>query len=245
MQVQNSVSNESQHPTEKDEHKSGTQYVRDLILGFNDALVSVFAIVAGVFGAGLASQDILITGIAAALAGALSMAIGEYLSTKSQEEVYQAERKVEKEHLKIYPEHEKQELREMYQKKGFEGEILEKIVEVISSDPDVFLEVMMVEEFGVLKAERRLPYIAMLLVFFAFLIGSIAPVLPFALISGNAEVATLVALTLSSIGLFAVGAGKIYFTRGSIIKSGTENMVMGLFAAAITFTIGLAIGTTL
>ena len=216
-----------------------------MILGFNDALVSVFAIVAGVFGAGLATQDILVTGIAAALAGALSMSIGEYLSTKSQEEVYQAERDVEKEHLVIYPEHEKQELREMYQKKGFEGELLEKVVDVISADPDVFLEVMMVEEFGVLKAERRSPYVAMVLVFFAFLIGSLAPVIPFILISDSVALATFLALILSSLGLFIVGAGKIYFTRGSLLKSGSENMILGLIAAGITFTIGLALGITL
>ena len=103
----------------------------------------------------------------------------------------------------------------------------------------------MVEEFGVLKEERRSPYIAMILLFFAFIIGSLAPVLPFALISGNVEVATLFALILSSIGLFAVGAGKIYYTQGSIVKSGSENLILGLFAAAITFTIGIALGITL
>ncbi|MHA2028940.1 MAG: VIT1/CCC1 transporter family protein, partial [Candidatus Kariarchaeaceae archaeon] len=139
------------HPSEFEEHMAFRNYMRDLILGANDGLVSVFALVVGVAAGGFLPEEVLLTGIAGMVAGAISMSIGEYISTKSQEEVYDAERELEKKHIEDNFEHEVGELREFYTDKGFEGELLETIVQKIASDPEVLLKEMMMAEFGVLE----------------------------------------------------------------------------------------------
>ena len=230
--------------TEMEEHMTLRNYMRDLILGANDGLVSVFALVLGVAGGGFSPQNVLLAGIAAAVAGAISMAIGEYLSTKSQEEVYDAERELEKEHIKHYRDHEIQELYEFYEKKGFSGDLLEQVVQTIASDEEVLLNEMMMAEFGVLEEERRSPITATLIVGAAFFVGSLPPVIPFALVSDTIS-GVLIAGVASVIGLFGVGALKARLTRGNIVRSGGENMILGLTGAIITYFIGVLIGASI
>ena len=217
-------------------------YMRDLILGANDGLVSVFALVVGVAAGGFIPAEVLLTGIAGIVAGAISMAIGEYLSTKSQEEVYDAEKKLEKDHIENNIEHEIQELREFYTAKGFEGELLESIVQKIASDPEILLNEMMMAEFGVLEQERRSPITATIIVGIAFVLGSIIPVIPFLFVE-QTSTGILISSIMSFIGLFSIGGLKGYVVKGNVNRAGLENLLLRAAGAIVTFTIGFLVGS--
>lgn len=229
------------HPSEFEEHLQFRNYMRDVILGANDGLVSVFALVLGVAAAGFGPTEVMLAGVAAMVAGAISMGIGEYVSTKSQEEVYDAEKALEKDHIENHLEHEIDELREFYTAKGFEGELLETIVQKIASDPDVLLNEMMMAEFGVLDEERRSPVTATIIVSIAFAIGSILPVFPFFFVN-TTSMGILISSILSVIGLFAIGGGKAWAINGNINKAGLENLTMGGLGAIATYIVGYIIG---
>lgn len=227
-----------------EEHMAFRNYMRDLILGANDGLVSLFALVLGIAGGGQNPDIILLAGIAGAVAGGISMAIGEYLSTKSQEQVYDTEMKIEREHIQDHPEHEITELYEFYQKKGFEGRLLEEVVTTISSDKEIFLKEMMMAEFGIIEEERRSPIMATIIVGIAFLVGSALPVIPFFFVDNTLDGIIFSGIT-SSIGLFSVGAMKSWITRTSLFGGGGENFLMGIAGAAITYVIGTWVGAGL
>lgn len=213
-------------------------YVRDLILGFNDGVVSVYALVAGIAGAGFDSRGVAIAGIAAAVAGALSMGIGEYLSTKSQAEYYAAEARRERQHIQAYPELEKTELSDMLRERGYPDHLVAQLVTHIASDEKRFVDFMMREEFGVGDESSRSPGYAALVIMVAFLCGSFLPVVMFLMPVGHQLVA---ASLLSFLGLFAAGAAKARVSGLSIWRSGLEMGLLGAVAAAITYGIGYAI----
>lgn len=215
-------------------------YVRDLVLGFNDGLVSVYAVTAGVAGAAFASGQIFMTGVAAAIAGALSMAAGEFISTKSQAEFYDAERAREKEHLQRWPHLEVLEVQESLASKGLEGDTLEQAVRAISSDPEKFLDYMMKEEFGVGKESERSPAKAALFVIVAFLIGSLFAFTPYYFT--DARPGLLISTITSLTGLFIAGVARARASRLPTVKAGVEMMFIGAVAATITFLIGTLVG---
>ena len=227
--------------TEAAEQSKVRNYVRDLILGFNDGLVSVYAIVAGVAGAAFASGQIAIAGLAAAVAGALSMGLGEYLSTKSQSEYYAAEAERERAHIRKYPQLEKQEVREMLEAKDYPPEIIDRVVTHVTSDEDRFVEFMMREEFGVGEESDRSPLIAMGLVMVAFVIGAAFPLIPF-LFDVSPLRGLAIATVLSLGGLFAAGAAKAVLSGLNPFRSGFEMLLLGAIAAAITYGVGLLFG---
>ncbi len=228
-------------PAEAAEQSPVRNYVRDLILGFNDGLVSVYAIVAGVAGAAFLPRQIAIAGLAASVAGALSMGLGEYLSTKSQSEYYAAEAQREREHIRDFPALEKAEVREMLQEKHYPPEVIESVVEHVTSDEDRFVEFMMREEFGVGEESDRSPWIAMGLVMVAFVIGAVFPVVPFFLVDST-FIGLAWASALSLTGLFVAGAVKALASGINWMKSGVEMTMLGVVAAAITYAVGLAFG---
>lgn len=226
---------------ETNEHSAVRNYVRDLVLGFNDGLVSVYAVVAGVAGAALGTREIAIAGLAAAVAGALSMGLGEYLSTKSQSEYYAAEAQREREHIRRYPKLEREEVHEMLEAKGYPPEMVGPIAEHIVSDEDRFVEFMMREEFGVGQESERSPWIAMGLVMLAFVVGAALPLLPYLL--GLAPFNALgVATALSLSGLFAAGATKALTAGLPPWRSAVEMTLLGALAAAVTFGVGKLFG---
>ena len=220
-----------------EEHMAFRNYMRDVILGTNDGLVSVFALVIGVAAGSGNPKIALLAGIAGLIAGAVSMAIGEYISTKSQEEVYDAEKAIERRHIDEHFDHEKGEIREWYREKGFDGDLLEQIVETISANPDVMLNEMMLAEFGVLEGERRSPLKATIIVSIAFILGGILPVLPFIWVD-TAVAGIIIAGIFSFIGLFLVGGLKSWITNTIIWKGGMENLLLGLTGAVITYFVG-------
>jgi VIT1/CCC1 family predicted Fe2+/Mn2+ transporter len=154
------------------------QYWRDIILGVNDGLVSMFLLVVGVVGGGLEPSQVLLTGIAGALAGAVSMAAGEYLATKSQDEVLSAELELEKTHIRRFRDAELDQLRGYFTDMGVRDEHLDDVMRGFETNDQAILNAMAALEFGFVDKERRSPYKAMLASGVLFLAGSLPSVLP-------------------------------------------------------------------
>lgn len=213
------------------------QYMRDIILGVNDGLVSIFLLIVGVVGGGLTTEQILLAGVAAAIAGAVSMASGEYIATKSQEQVFDREMKLEKEHLRYHRDVERQEIRDMFGDLGFEPADAERIVEIVDADDEAFLKVMMALEFGVVDTERRSPVTAMLMSGLLFLGGSVPSILPF-VFTDDPYTGLWMAAMGSGIALFGVGALKTVVTQTNPIMSGLENVGIAAVGAAVSYGVG-------
>lgn len=216
---------------------AGRQYLRDIILGVNDGLVSMFLLVVGVVGAGFASREVLLAGIAGTLAGAVSMAAGEYIATKSQEEVFEGEIELEWEHFEFHRDQELDELREMLGELGLEGQLLEDAVEVIDRDDDTLMHAMKTLEFGLVESERRSPFRAMVLSGLLFIVGAMPAVLPFAFID-RPHVGLSVAALACGVGLAVVGALKTLMTRGRPVVAAVENLAVGVVGGAAAYGIG-------
>lgn len=212
-------------------------YMRDIILGVNDGLVSIFLLVAGVVGGGLTRDQIVLAAIAGAIAGAISMGAGEFLATRSQEEVFDREIALEKTHIKFHRNAEVDQLFTMFSDIGVAEDDLEDAVAAFSRNDEVLLNSMKVLEFGIIDTERRSPYTAMFLSGLLFLGGSLPSVLPFLFIDST-NLGLTVAAVLTSIGLFAVGAVKTVVTRTNPIKSGLENLVIAGIGGVIAFWVG-------
>jgi vacuolar iron transporter family protein len=224
-------------------HEAGEQpafrnYVRDLILGFNDGVVSVYAITAGVAGAAFSSSAIATAGVAAA--GALSMGIGEYVSTKAQAQYYAAEARRERAHIRAYRDLEMEEVREILREKEYPEPLVEPLVQHVAASEDRFVEFMMREEFGVGKEAHRSPVSAMLLIMVAFVAGAALPVLPFVLAPDAGPMWAASVLSLG--GLFTAGAFKGRASGLSWVRSGGEMAVLGALAAAVTYGVGVLFG---
>jgi len=215
------------------------QYMRDIILGVNDGLVSTFLLVSAVVGGGLDSIDVLLTGVAGAIAGMISMSVGEYIATKSQEEVFEAELALEKEHLIHHRQHEKDQLHEMLAEVGLEGEDLTQVVEIIDANDKAMLGMHAALEFGIVDTERRSPIAAAVFSGLLFLSGALPSVIPFAFISTTGT-ALLLAGVLSGIGLVAVGALKTMHTGKSPVLSAAENLALGLAGGVLAYLVGKA-----
>lgn len=210
--------------------------VRDLIFGANDGLVSILALVAGVYGAVTESTLILVTGIAGAIAGTISMGAGAYLSAKSEREVTQKENR-RKGIITGTREEQKTSLIELYQKQGFNKRDAESVAERVLVDMEMESEQSIGEVTGLTTEDDWPPSKAGLLTGISFMIASIIPILPFALL--EVTPAAIFAMVASVAALFGIGASKAVFTRSSWVRNGTENLIIGILAATATFIIGV------
>ncbi len=215
------------------------QYWRDMILGVNDGLVSMFLLVAGVVGGRLDAKQVLLTGLAGAIAGAISMATGEWLATKSQEEVFDREISLERDHIRYHRESEVEQLWGLLENIGLTGEALRTAAEQISSSDESLFQSMKVLEFGVLDQERRSPWRAAVFSGGLFLLGSLPSVVPFVFIDSTLT-ALIWAAVLAGVGLFTVGAAKSMATKTNVWKSGLENLGVSMMGAVLSFWIGRA-----
>jgi len=213
--------------------------VRDVIFGANDGLVSILALVAGVYGAITESHLILIAGVAGAIAGAISMGAGAYLSSKSEREVTEREGERKGIRKKGTPEEEREELVRFYQARGFKKQEAEAIASRVSSDMESRAEYTIGEELELTSEESWPPIKAATLTGLSFAVVSLIPILPFAFMEVTSAVITAVIASVAA--LFVVGVSKTLFTRKSWIRSGLEMMAIGTLAAAATYAIGLAI----
>jgi predicted membrane protein (TIGR00267 family) len=220
------------------------QYWRDIILGVNDGLVSIFLLVVGVVGGGLEADQVLLTAVAGALAGAISMAAGEYLATKSQDQILEAELKLERVHIREHRHQELDQLTEMFGDMGLLAEDVEMVVGAFNRSDDAILNAMKALEFGFVDSERRSPYRAMVASGGLFLVGSIPVILPY-LLFDSADFALIWATVLALAGLFAVGVVKAKVARNNWFTSGLENMVIAAVGGVGAWLIGNMVGTAL
>ena len=226
-------------------HRSaGGNALRAAVLGANDGLVSNLSLVMGVAGAELPSQSILITGFAGLLAGAFSMALGEWLSVQSSRELYQHQIAIEKDEIASIPEEEVEELSLIYQSRGIQAEQANHLAGQIMTDQGSALETMVREELGVdPKGLGGSAWEAAITSFLLFAAGAIIPVIPFIFLKGFPAI--ILSLVLSALGLFIIGGGITLFTGRSVLFSGGRQVGFGLAAAAATYLIGRWIGVSI
>lgn len=226
-------------------HKSvGGNALRASVLGSNDGLVSNMSLVMGVAGAAVSNDTILLTGIAGLLAGAISMALGEWLSVQSSRELNQRQIDLETEELQASPEEEKKELVLLYQAKGMNVLEAQKLADKAFENHETAIDAIITEELGIDKEELGgSAWEAAIASFVLFAIGAIIPLYPFMFLDGNKAI--LLSVGSSIIGLFGIGAAITLLTGKSILFSGFRQVAFGLAAAAVTYGIGSLIGVSL
>jgi vacuolar iron transporter family protein len=227
------------HPQEEKPARGGG--LRDLVMGLSDGLVASFAVASGVAGAFNNSKIVIMAGLAEMLGGAISMGAAAFLSTRSQLDFYQSEVARERDEIEKWPEHEREEVRAIYQAKGFRGAMLDQIVDHITADPERWSEVMMREELGLHKEQLDVPVNSAATVGLSYLVGALTPIVPYFFLPPSLGIALSAAATV--IALFAVGAAKTLFTISPWWKSGLESMAIGIVAAMVTYGTGRFFGT--
>lgn len=221
---------------------AGGNALRAAVLGVNDGLVSNASLVMGVAGAGVASRDILITGVAGLIAGACSMAMGEWISVQSSRELSERELAVERGHITADPDAEQAELALVYEQKGLHPRDAGRVAERLMADPTTALETHAREELSIDPDELGgSAWVAAGTSFVLFVLGAILPILPFAFLSGTTAVA--VSLAVSAVGLFGIGAAITLLTGRSALMSGGRQLAFGAAAFAVTYGIGALFGT--
>ena len=225
-------------------HRTGGNALRAAVLGANDGLVSYLSLVMGVAGAEFSGKTVLVTGLAGLLAGACSMAMGEWLSVTSARELYGQQIATEKAELDEIPEEEQEELELIYQAKGLPADKAKELAARIIADPETALDTLAREELGIDPNDLGgSPWTAAGTSFLLFAIGAIFPVAPFFFLSGIAVIVTSV--VVSACAMFAIGAGTTLFTGRGMLFSGARQICIGLAAAAVTFGLGRLIGVSL
>lgn len=222
----------------------GGNALRAAVLGANDGLVSNMALVMGVAGATNANTSVAIVGLSGLLAGAISMALGEWLSVQSARELNARQMEVEAEELRENPEEEGEELALIYQAKGLSEKEARDLAKRIISNPETALKTLAMEELGINPDDLGgSAWEAAFTSFFLFAIGAIIPVFPFLVL--HSQIAVVISLVLSSVGLFGLGAAITLMTGRSVLFSGVRQMLFGLTAAVITYGIGHLLGVSL
>lgn len=222
--------------THVDPHR-GAGKLSDIILGGQDGLVNVLGVVLGVGAATADARVVLVSGLAAAVAESVSMAAVAYTSNEAEARIFESERARELRHVQRVPELERAEVRELYRGRGFEGDLLDRIVDKITSDPEVWVAVMLAEEHRLAPVSASKPWRSAAVVGIAALIGSLIPLLPFfAFAVGPAMV---VSLALGAATLFATGVYKARVTVGAPLRSGVELAAIGVACALLGYGIGL------
>lgn len=217
--------------------------LRAAVFGVSDGLVSNASLILGVAGASADSRVILLSGAAGLLAGAFSMAAGEYVSVRSQREMYEYQIGLEREELDHYPDAEAQELALIYQARGIPEDDAVRMASQIISDPNRALDTLAREELGLNPADLGSPVGAALASFGSFAVGAVVPLLPFVFARNGA--ALVMSITASAIALFAVGACLSLFTGRSALKSGMRMFAIGACAGLVTFGLGRLLGVSL
>ncbi|GAB2537059.1 VIT1/CCC1 transporter family protein [Rufibacter soli] len=226
-------------------HRSiGGNALRAAVLGANDGLVSNMSLVMGVAGATNGGSGVLLAGLAGLLAGALSMALGEWISVKSSQELYERQMALEMVEIETNPQGELRELALIYIAKGLPEEQAHQMASEAMADPKRAHEILVKEELGINREELQgSAWEAAIASFLLFAVGAILPVIPFFYTAGSSAI--MQSLVFSTLGLFIIGAAITLFTGKSVWFSGFRQVLFGLAAAAITFFIGKWLGISL
>lgn len=209
----------------------------EIILGGQDGLVNVLGVLLGVAAASQETRIVLAAGLAATFAESISMAAVAYTSKVAERDFYESEMEREKKEMREVPHLEREEIREIYMQKGFEGKILEEVVNVIVSNKKVWLETMMSDELKLAPVGKKHPFSAAFIVGFSAIIGSLIPLAPF--FFAPIREGIIISIIISALTLFIVGAIKAFMTIGHWGKSGIEMAAIGTVSALAGYAIGL------
>lgn len=224
----------------REQHTHTGTYVGDFVYGAIDGSVTTFAVVSGVAGAALSANIVIILGLANLFADGFSMAIGNYLSSKSNKEFIQQERAREEWEIENYPAGEIEEIRQIYKKKGFQGKDLERAVKVITSNRKLWVDTMMADELGLLE-EKASPVKKGTVTFIAFLLIGSIPLIPYFLSYFSETIKESVyplSIIMTVLAFFFIGSAKVLVTKKNWLKSGIETLLVGSLAAIIAFFVG-------
>ncbi len=217
------------------EHPTSGQFLRDMVFGANDGVVTAIGFLVGIAGTVTDQNIIIIAGILTIIAGAASMALGNYLAVKSQREHYEAMEKVERWEIENKPGDEVKEIREIYTNFGFDNQAVELLTKKVTADKELWLKVMMRDELGLTREGS--PSIAGILIGVFYLLGGIPPLLPFILVSPIAR-ALIMSLFVSVLVTILIGSMRWWLNRGSFGAKIAETITVGVVAAAIGFLAG-------
>ena len=215
-------------------------YIGEFVYGGIDGSVTTFAVVAGSAGANLDSSVIIILGFANLIADGFAMSVGSYLSNKSEKENYEKHERIEYWEVDHLPEKEKEEIREIYQAKGFEGELLEQVVDVITADKDRWVDVMMKEELNMTKADKS-PFAMGAMTFVSFVLIGLIPLVAYIWDYNSDEGSRNlfgISILLTSLAFIGIGWLKSYVAETSRIRSILETLFLGSAAAVLSYFVG-------
>jgi vacuolar iron transporter family protein len=215
-------------------------YLKDMVYGGIDGTITTFAVVSGVVGAELAVGIVVILGLANLFADGFSMAVSNFLGTKAEQQFLHMMRKEEENEIQLIPEGEREEIRQIYAAKGFERELLEQVVDVITSNEQIWVDTMLLEEHGLLLVGPE-PKRAAWWTFVAFMVAGIVPVAPFIvnlLVDGGISAPFLWSSIATAATFFAIGVFKARVVGGSTVKAGIETVVVGGMAAVLAYGVG-------
>ncbi|MGH8285594.1 MAG: VIT1/CCC1 transporter family protein [Steroidobacteraceae bacterium] len=218
--------------------------LRAAVFGVNDGLVSNASLVMGVAGAGVPAEFVLMSGAAGLLAGALSMAAGEYVSVRSQREMYEYQIALEREEVAEYPEEEAEELALIYHARGVEMEQAREVSRALFARPDQALDVLAREELGLNPDDLGSPWLAALFSFLSFAIGAGVPLVPL-LAGAEGTRALLGSAAFAAVGLFVVGMTLSLFTGRGAWRGAVRMVLIGGGAGSLSFLVGRALGVAI
>jgi vacuolar iron transporter family protein len=218
----------------------GVGNLRAAVFGVNDGLVSNASLIFGIAGANAAPSAVLLAGVAGLAAGAFAMAAGEYVSVRSQRELFEYQIGLERDELAEYPEAEAQELALIYGAKGMPAAEARRLAKKLVADPERALDTLAREELGLNPSELGSPWGAAISSFLSFTLGAAIPLLPFLLGAGTKALPLAAAMT--GVALFTIGATLSLFTGRGALRSGARMLLLGGLAAAVTFGVGHVAG---
>jgi VIT1/CCC1 family predicted Fe2+/Mn2+ transporter len=227
---------EQQLHNEIDPHRRGASGLADIILGGQDGLVNVLGVILGVAAASSDPRLVIVAGLAATFAESVSMGAVAFTSTLAEADYYDSEQAREMRHIEQAPRLERDEVRQIYARKGFQGELLDHIVDTITATPDVWVAVMMAEEHQLTPVDRKQAWKAALVVGVSAIIGSLIPLIPFMFFDIATSMWTSVILT--ALVLFGVGFYKARVTVGHPARSGLEMALIGTLSALVGYAVG-------
>ena len=219
-----------------DPHRRSASGLSDIILGGQDGLVNVLGVILGVAAATHDPRIVLVAGLAATFAESVSMGAVAYTSTLADADYYDSEKEREMRHIEQTPRLERDEIRQIYADKGFKGALLDQIVDTITANRDVWVAVMMAEEHQLTPVDRSQAWKAALVVGFSAIVGSLIPLLPFALLPVGSSM--VVSVIITALVLFFVGVYKARVTVGKPVRSGLEMAVIGTLSALVGYAVG-------
>ena len=220
------------------EHPTSGQFLRDMVFGANDGVVTAIGFLVGIAGSVTEQRIVVIAGILTIIAGAASMALGNYLAVKSQREHYNAMEKIEKWEIENKPETEKAEVRQIYTSLGFDNQTVETLTNKVVADKDLWLKVMMRDELGLVREEPAV--LAGVFIGLFYLLGGVPPLLPFIFITPLTR-ALIMSIFVSIVVMGFIGGLRWWLNKGSLGTKVIETIVIGLVAAAVGFIAGEAL----